>query len=80
LAASTLLLKEGDISNLEQAPWGAFAVQLQSRGPIDEKAYTDRETMIRESILRNKRDLLFAEWLRVNREAARITMPGGNQG
>jgi hypothetical protein len=35
---------------------------------------------MRDAILRNKRDLLFAEWLRVSREAARITMPGSNQG
>lgn len=80
LAAATLLLKDGELSKLEQAPWGAFAIQLQSRGPVDEKLFTEREDEISESILRNKRDLLFAEWLRVGREAARITMPGSNQG
>jgi parvulin-like peptidyl-prolyl isomerase len=80
LAAATLLLKDGELSKLEQAPWGAFAIQLQSRGPVDEKLFTEREDQISESILRNKRDLLFAEWLRVGREAARITMPGSNQG
>ncbi len=80
LAAATLLLKDGELSKLEQAPWGAFAIQLQSRGPVDEKLFTEREDQISENILRNKRDLLFAEWLRVGREAARITMPGSNQG
>ena len=80
LAVATLLLKDGELSKLEQAPWGAFAIQLKARGPVDEKLFTEREDQISESILRNKRDLLFAEWLRSGREAARITMPGSNQG
>ena len=80
LAAPTLLLKDGEISKLEQAPWGGFAIQLQSRGPVDEKLYTERRTELRETMLQGKRDLLFAEWLRVCREAARITMPGAEQG
>lgn len=80
IAESTLLLKDGEISNLEQAPWGAFIAQLQSRGPVDQSSFGSREKQIRESLLRNKRDLLFMEWLRVSREAARITMPAGRQG
>ena len=80
IAGSTLLLKEGGISNLEGAPWGAFVAQLQFRAPIDQMAFGARETQIRESLLRNKRDLLFMEWLRVSREAARITVPAGRQG
>ncbi len=80
LAAPTLLLKDGEISKLEQAPWGGFAIQLQSRGSVDEKLYTERRAELRETMLQGKRDLLFAEWLRVCREAARITMPGAEQG
>jgi len=80
IAGSTLLLKEGETSNLEGAPWGAFVAQLQTRAPVDQMAFGARESQIRESLLRNKRDLLFMEWLRVGREAARITMPPGRQG
>ncbi len=80
LAAATLLLREGEISQLEQAPWGAFAIQLQKRLPYDKSLYARQEEQMKERLLRYKRDLLFAEWLRVNREAARITMPGGEQG
>jgi hypothetical protein len=43
-------------------------------------AFGSREKQIRESLLRTKRDLLFMDWLRVNREAARITMPDPRQG
>ena len=80
IAGSTLLLKEGETSNLEGAPWGAFVAQLQTRAPVDQMAFGARESQIRESLLRNKRDLLFMEWLRVSREAAHITMPAGRQG
>ena len=80
ITASTLLLKEGEISNIAQAPWGAFAVRLTARGPADPKAFGERETEIRTNMIRNKRDLLFAEWLRTSREAAKISMPGNTQG
>jgi hypothetical protein len=79
LAAATLLLKDGELSKLEQAPWGAFAIQLQSRGPRDEKLYSEQGDEMRESMIQGNRDLLFSEWLRVSRDAARITMPS-NQG
>ena len=80
IAGATLLLKEGQVSNVEPAPWGAFVAQLQSRGPVDQKIFSAREAQIRENLLRNKRDFLFMEWLRIGREAAQITMPSGRQG
>lgn len=80
LAAGTLLLKDGDLSGLERAPWGAFAIQLESRGPIDTRELEGRESEIREGLLANKRDVLFAEWLRSRREQAGITVPAANQG
>lgn len=80
ITASTLLLKEGETSNLLQAPWGAFAVRLTARGPADAKTFGEKESEIRSNMIRNKRDLLFAEWLRTSREAAKITMPGNPQG
>ena len=75
LAAATLILKDGELSKLEQAPWGAFAIQLKSRGPLDQKLFAARGPEMRESMIQGKRELLFAEWLRVSRDAARITMP-----
>jgi len=79
LAAATLLLKDGELSKLEQAPWGAFAIQLQSRGPVDEKLFSKQGAELRETMIQGKRELLFAEWLRVSRDAARIIVPS-NQG
>lgn len=79
LTAATLLLKEGEISNLEQAPWGAFAVQLKKRGEVDSQNFSNRETEIRTNMLRNKKDLLFAEWLRASRMEAKISVPQGRR-
>ena len=70
-----MILKDGELSKLEQAPWGAFAIQLKSRGPLDQKLFAARGPEMRESMIQGKRELLFAEWLRVSRDAARITMP-----
>ena len=79
LSVPTLILKEGELSPLEQAPWGAFTVQLASRAPASPELEKEQAT-IRENILTGKKDLLFAEWLRTSREAARITLPSGSQG
>jgi hypothetical protein len=79
LTAATMLLKEGEISNLEQAPWGAFAVQLKKRAEVDSKNFSNRETEIRTNMLRNKKDLLFAEWLRASRIEANISVPQGRR-
>jgi hypothetical protein len=79
LSASTLILKDGELSPLEQAPWGSFTIQLVSRGKASEDLEKQNDT-IREDILAGKRDLLFQEWLRTSREAARITTPSTPQG
>lgn len=79
-AAATLLLREGELSGAEQAPWGAFVVQLVERGePVGDDP-AEQDEALRDDILERKRGLLFAEWLRVRREAAGITVPGAGQG
>ena len=42
--------------------------------------YLQISNLVCENILTGKKDLLFAEWLRTSREAARITLPSGSQG
>ncbi len=72
-------LKPGELSGLEQGPSGPVAVLLSDRQPLDEKAFAERSTEIRESLLDNKRGLLFSEWLRTAREQAKIFVPGNPQ-
>ncbi len=73
--ASTLPLREGELSPLERGAAGPFFVYLEKRGPIDEKLFADRRTELRDGILEGKRTLLFADWLRVSRAAADIRVP-----
>jgi len=75
----TLSLKDGELSGFEAAPWGGFAVYLQTRGPLAESDLTARREEILGGLLDNKRRLLFTEWLRVSREDAKIN-PGGQRG
>lgn len=77
--SSTLALKEGELSGFEAAPWGGFAVYLQSRAPLDDQELSKRREEIVGSLRDNKRKLLFAEWLRVCRADAKISVPGKPQ-
>ena len=75
IIAATLPMRDGEISNFEKAPWGGFAVWLKVRGPLDDKEFAPKKEEIRQSLLENKRDLLFAEWLRISRDEAKISVP-----
>ena len=77
--SSTLSLKEGEISGFEDAPWGGLCVSLQSRGELPEAELAAKRGEIQQSLLENKRNLLFSEWLRISREEAKITVPGKPQ-
>ena len=77
--SSTLGLREGELSKLETAHWGAAVVFLQSRGPLDDKEMTAKRDEIVQTLRENKRNILFSEWLRLCREDAKISVPGNPQ-
>jgi len=76
MVVPTLSMKDGEISGFERAPWGGFSVYLKSRGPLADADFDAKRAEIRDGLLENKRGLLFAEWLRMCREEAKISMPG----
>lgn len=76
MLAATVGLREGEFSRVEEGPVGPFFIFLTSRGALDEKAFADRREEFRSGLLENKQRLLFAEWLRVARDAAQIRVPG----
>ena len=76
---ATLSLKDGELSGFESAPWGGLCVSLKSRGPLADKELDAKRDEIRKSLLENKRGMLFAEWLRISREEAKISIPGKPQ-
>ena len=75
IIGATLTLRDGEISNFENAPWGGFAVYLKARGPLDEKEFALKKTEIQTSLVQNKQELLFAEWIRLSRVEAKISIP-----
>lgn len=80
IVAASLPLKDGEISAFEQAPWGGFAVYLESRAPLDETEFQSHQNDIESGILDNKRAALFNEWLRVSRDAANLVFPKSPRG
>lgn len=77
--SSTLSLKEGEMSGFEGASWGGFCVFLQSRGALPEAELAAKRGELLESLLENKRAMLFIEWLRISRDEAKISVPGRPQ-
>ena len=80
-ASATLGLKEGEISTLQPAPWGAFAAWLEKRIPLTDAQWREHQADLSKTILANERELLFLEWLRSSRTAAKVSMinSGGNR-
>lgn len=80
IISSTISLKEGELSTFENAPWGGFVAFLKTRGPLSDADLAAKRDEIKQGLIDNKRSVLFAEWLRLAREDARITVPGKPQG
>jgi hypothetical protein len=79
--SATLGLKEGEISPLQPAPFGAFAVYLQGRAPLTDAQWKEHGAALTKTILSNERELLFQEWLRTGRAGAGIKiLAGGRRG
>ena len=75
--AQTLGLKEGELGQLQPAPWGAMAVWLQKRDPITDAQWKEHHESLSKMILSNERELLFQEWLRTSRGASQLRILGG---
>jgi hypothetical protein len=76
VVSSTLGLKEGELSQLQPAPWGAMAVWLQKREPLTDAQWKEHREALAGTILDNERELLFQEWLRTARGAAQLRILG----
>ncbi|MCF7729315.1 MAG: peptidyl-prolyl cis-trans isomerase [Chthoniobacterales bacterium] len=76
--ASTLSLKEGEISEVHHAAWGDFVVTLQKREALNDSDWQRYHASIEERLLDQERHLLFSEWLRQARVSAKISMIDGH--
>ena len=77
VVSSTLGLKEGELGQLQPAPWGAFSVWLQKRDPLSDAQWKEHRDALSGTILGNERELLFQEWLRNARGASQLRILGG---
>ena len=80
LAAATLSLKDGELGQLQPAPWGAFAVYLDKRTPLTEAQWKEYQPELSKKLLGNNQTLLFREWLNQSRGTAGIKMLGNQRG
>jgi peptidyl-prolyl cis-trans isomerase D len=74
---ATLSLKDGELGQLEPAPWGYFAVYLQKRSPLTESEWKEHQNDISKKLLTKDQDLLFSEWLHTSLGTAQIKMLPG---
>lgn len=75
--SATLGLKEGELGQLQPAPWGAMAVWLQKRDALTDAQWKEHRDALSKTILGNEQELLFQEWLRASRGAAQLHILGG---
>ena len=74
LASAALSLKEGELGQLQPAPWGAFAVYLDKRNPLNESQWKEHQAALSKKLLDNNQTLIFQEWLNQSRGTAQIKM------
>lgn len=74
LASATLGLKDGELGQLQPAPWGAFAIYLEKRLALTEEQWKEHQTALAKKLLGNNQTLIFQEWLNQARATAQIKM------
>jgi peptidyl-prolyl cis-trans isomerase D len=70
-------LKPGDVSDFVPSQDGGIIAVLEKREPPDEAKYQAGKAAFEERILRNKREIVFFEWLRDRQAKADVKFPTG---
>jgi peptidyl-prolyl cis-trans isomerase D len=65
-------LAEGSVSEFVPSTDGGILICLEKRQPIDEAKFEQDKASLGQNFAKGKRDLVFREWLRQRREAAKI--------
>ncbi len=79
LTGATLGLKEGELGELQPAPWGSFALYLEKREALTDLQWKDHQATLSKKLLNNDQELIFQEWLQASRAAAQIKVLGGRK-
>jgi hypothetical protein len=68
-------MSEGQLSEFIPTPDGGLLIHLDKREPLDEAKYAKDKVLMEPSVKQQKLHLVFSEWLRKARDAARIELP-----
>lgn len=80
-AQAALPLQEGEVSGAVPGPSGRMILWLENRGPADEKIAGEYRDEIAANILAQRRNVLWAEWLRAAQNEAGVSFTNsGDQG
>ncbi len=75
-ANDTIQLKDGEITGVSLEPWGAYAVYLEKRAPIDEAVLEENREQISDFITDRKGSLVLFEWLQAASERSGLEFHG----
>jgi hypothetical protein len=78
-ANDTVQLKDGEITGLNLESWGAYAVYLEKRAPIDEKVLADNREQITDFIRTRKGNVILFEWLEAATKRSGLQFSGQAQ-
>ncbi len=78
-ADDTLQLKDGEMSGVVVRPWGAYAVYLEKRAPLDEAKFAENRGPMTDFISGRKGGILLYEWLEAATERSGLRFSGGDE-
>ncbi len=70
-------LKVGELSDFVPTADGGVILHVDNRLPVDETAFEKEKPLIAQSLVRNRRESLFQEWLKARRVDAKIDLARG---
>jgi peptidyl-prolyl cis-trans isomerase D len=76
IAQTTVELSEREISDFVPTEKGGALVYLEKRHPIDTAKFNEQKATFADALLRGRRELAFREWMRMQRDAAKIQTYG----
>ncbi len=74
IAMTAMELKPGETSSFTPTGSGGILVYLEGYEPVPDEMFASEKSTITSSLLENRRNTLFREWLRERRDAARIRL------
>jgi len=79
-ADSAVVLNEGEVGGFQPGPTGGTVIWLEKRGAADSKIFADHRAELSASILAQRQNVLWAEWLKAAQKQAGAPFFTANRG